>query len=261
MALLVSTRLAVGSIDSLPQDDRKQHLPDVFSSTEHVRRLNRTGEDARAIILDAERQLTYMAIPFVLSVYETYLLDVIDLLRRGGVDSSTQDTSKIGLAKLHEYLETLGLKLNPTDVALFDFIRRLRNRIVHYAGVEGSRLKREFDAMPADAKSLWRYLGGDPPVGTPTEALRLRAIHLTPALAVTNHLGEATNDGLMDVVPLNVWADIAVEDYYATNPPSLDRAQRLRKLAGYTRFMYGPLRIGTDMLVESLDRFERVAPE
>jgi hypothetical protein len=256
MALLVSTQLAAYTLDQVPDSARDNHIPDIFSDLGHIGRLNRTVDDARAIVLDAERQLAYMAIPFVLSVYEMYVLDVIGLLREARIDISTADVTKLGLAKIHGYLSDLGLVLPQTGTALFDFIRLVRNRIVHYAGKEGAGLRTAYNAMSDDAKSLWRYLtGSEPPLGSPEEPLRLEAVHLFPALAVTNRLGEAINLAIGKVLPTEVWADVVVRDYFEQQPAGLDRARRIRKLTGLARFAYSEAGLGREVLEAALDRY------
>lgn len=254
MSLLVSTRLAALVLDAVSQDQRSKHLPVVFPSLEHAERLNRTPADAARLILNAERHLTYMAIPFVLAVYSTFIVDVIQMLRIARVDEHTNDPNRLMLGEFHDYLQQIGLSLPNREKELFDFIRRIRNRIIHYGGIEGSRLRSAFMGMSSDAQQLWRYLsGGDPPLGSPTEQLALEARHLTPALAVTNHLGEAVNVALADLIPSGLWADIVVQDFTAQSVPA-GPAQRLRKLLGYARFYYGGLGLGEGYLEDALGR-------
>jgi hypothetical protein len=255
MALLVSTRLAALILDQLPPERAGEHLPALFPSTEHIQRLNRTPADARALILDAERHFTYMAIPFVLAVYSTFIVDAIELLRDAGIDTGTNDPNLLTLEKLHGYLEGIGLSVPKRERELFDFIRLVRNRIVHYGGTEGSALRSSFVGMSSESKGLWRYLSdGDPPLGTPKEELRLEARHLIPALAVTNHLGEVIDVELSQLIPKGVWADVAVKDFMSDSRPA-PQAQRLRKLVGYSRYHFGALGLDEATLGDALDRY------
>ncbi len=255
MALLVSTRLAALTLDQVPVTQAGEHIPVLFPSLEHIQRLDRTPADAKALILDAECHLTYMAIPFVLTVYSTFVIDSIRILRVAGIDTRTEDPNRLMLGELHNYLERIGLSLPQREKELFDFIRLVRNRIVHYRGIEGSTLRSSFIAMSIDSQGLWRYLsGGDPPLGTPKEELKLEARHLIPALAVTNHLGEAINVALSQLVSAEVWADVAVEDFMSAPGPA-PPAQRLRKLVGYTRYHYGALRLDEETLDDALARY------
>ncbi len=252
MALLVSTRLAVRAIEDASPEHASSHLPDVFPSLEHARRLNRTLSDAAQVILDAERQLTYMAIPFSLTVYEAFAKDAIRLMRDARVDTQTSDVTRIKLGALHDYLGDIGIALPRPEVELFDFIRQLRNRIVHHAGIEGSTLEGAFAAMGEAAKGLWRFMAGDdPPLRRPKEPLQLEAKHLIPSLAVTKHLGEAINDGLVRAIPSSAWAGWVTEDFLSKSvPASFD--QRLRKLKGFARHRYGDLALDEAVLRRTL---------
>ena len=255
MALLVSTRLAALTLDQVSAEHAGEHLPQLFPSVEHVDRLDRPPGDAKALILDAERHFTYMAIPFVLTVYSTFVVDAIRILRDAGIDAGTEDSSRLMLGDLHDYLERIGLSLPQRERELFDFIRLVRNRIVHFRGIEGSALRSSFVGMSSDSKKLWRYLsGGNPPLGTPKEELRLEARHLIPALAVTNHLGEAINVALSQLIPTAAWADTVVRDFMSDSHPA-PQAQRLRKLVGYTRYHYGALGLDESMLGDALSRY------
>ena len=252
MALLVSTRLAVQAIKDAGPDQAATHLPDAFPSLEHGRRLNRTLSDAAGLILDAERQLAYMAIPFSLTVYEAFAKDAIRLMRLAAVDTQTSDVGWIKLGALHDYLVGIGLSLPQPELDLFDFIRQVRNRIVHHAGIEGSGLEGAFASMGDSAKGLWRFMAaGDPPLGSPKAALQLRARHLIPALAVTKHLGEAINSGLVSTIPSAKWAEWVTDDFLSgSGPAAFD--QRLRKLKGFARHGYGDLDLDEGDLREAL---------
>jgi hypothetical protein len=255
MALLVATRLAGIPLEAVPATKSGEHLPALFPSLEHVERLNRTPPDAKVLILDAERYLTYMAIPFVLTVYATFAIDAIRLMRVAGLDARTDDPNRLMLSELHPYVEGLGLALPQEEKELFDFIRLIRNRIVHYRGIEGSALRSSFFGMHMKARTLWNVLaGGNPPLGTPKEELGLEAKDLIPALAVTKRLGEVINLALTHTVPADVWADVAVEDFMQASEPVAPH-QRQRKLVGYARFLYGDLGLDETALKDALDRY------
>jgi hypothetical protein len=255
MALLVSTRIAALTLDKVPASKASQHLPALFPSVEHMKRLDRTAADAKDLILDAERHFTYMAIPFVLTVYSTFIVDAIRLLRDAGLDARADDPTRLKLSELHDYLDGAGVMVPQQEREIFAFIRLIRNRIVHSRGIEGSTLRSSFIGMPKSCKELWRYLsGGDPPLGTPKEELALEARHLIPALSVTKHLGEAINVALSSLIPARVWADVATRDFLSEGRPA-SRVQLLRKLTGFARHHYGALDLDEASLDGALRRY------
>jgi hypothetical protein len=86
MALLVGSRVAGASLARRDASDMGRHLPELFPSLPDVQRMNRTAEDTIGLLANAERHLTYMGIPFVLSVYQTLAVETIRLLRRQGLE-------------------------------------------------------------------------------------------------------------------------------------------------------------------------------
>ena len=104
MALAIGARLAGHLLSQSPDEDADRLLPDVFPTVEGAQKLNRTVEDARLLISSAETHLAYMAIPFALSVHQTYCVQALRLLRRDGIDTATDDPFLIRLEHLHERL-------------------------------------------------------------------------------------------------------------------------------------------------------------
>jgi hypothetical protein len=256
MAILVGSRLASASIaereaSSSPTD----LLPIVFPELPGVERLNRTLADARRLLADAERYLAYMAIPFALSVYGTYVVDVIRMAQSAGVADEI-DVGGLRLSDLHPHLkDACSIVLPGIELELFDFLRRLRNRIIHYGGQQGSRLRQSFFDMSPEARELWFALTQrEFPFGDRRDELVLGARELIPALSVTKHLGDAISIQISERLPKAFWATQAVEDYLTNAPfPSINRSDVLRKVQGIARYNYSSVDIGESDLESAIE--------
>jgi hypothetical protein len=218
--------------------------------------MNRSAIDTAQLLADSERFLTYMAIPFVLSVYQTFAADTVRLLRRDEIDASTRDPALIPLEEIHDYLVAeASFSLPATEIALFDFIRQVRNRIVHYGGLPGSNLKAAYTSLPGSAKTLWADLtGAHFQIEGPRVPMSLRAQELIPALAVTKRLGKALNGELTRRISRGLWARLIAEDYEEMEPERYrDKAKRVRKVHGLASHYYTDLHLTKSEIEEALN--------
>lgn len=259
MALLVGSRLGQVAIDSMEAEKQDRYLPELFPDIDDVRRLNRTAKDTRELLANAESHLASMAIPFILSVYQDFATDVIDLMRQDGLAPGTDDPKRIPLEELHTYLvEKCGLPLSGMELALFDFIRQLRNRIVHFGGTPGSHLRAAYARLPEEAKALWRKLtGGDFTTGDSKSPLVLGSAALYPVLAVTKRLSKGIVGELSRRLSRSQWADVVVADYHQVHAERLGgSARRLRRIFNYAKHQYSSLELTEGELADALNRWE-----
>ena len=244
MALLIGSRL--GSHTLTLAEGSPHLLGSLFPAVPEAGRLNRSVGDTRALILEAERHLAYMAIPYALSLYSGLLVDGIVLLRTAEVDPGTDEPRDIPLGAVHDrFLASASADradLPGVDVELFEFIRWIRNRIVHRGAPAGSRLPNHHrQVLGQAAKDEWfRISRRAPDFGTGDDQMDLRSPELRVALAVTKHLAEAVNRVLQERVPRDVWARTVVADYSSV---SGRRKPRVDALVGYARNFYGPLKL------------------
>jgi hypothetical protein len=250
MAVLMSVRLAGQLLEALPAADQLRFLPDLFPGLPEIRRLNRTATDAALLLRRAETHVAYTGIPFVLAVYQTFLVEVVKMLRSDNQDTNSQDPSKITLDEFHEYLIGCGLPIPITEMQLFDFIRQIRNRIIHFAGTSGSNLRSAYVALPAASRSLWLATSGrEFTASGPREPIQLTAQDLIPALAVTKRLSRGLSRELGRMLSRSYWANLVADDYRQASPQRFgEQSQRLRRLHGYAHTFYSGLSLSKDEL-------------
>jgi hypothetical protein len=150
------------------------------------------------------------------------------------------------------------LSLPPTEVDLFDFLRQLRNRIIHYAGIAGSNLRAAYTSLPAPARQLWVTLAGrDLEIADAKTSLELRARDLVPALAITKRLSKAINGELSRTLSRSLWAELVVEDYRALEPERYsDRGKRLRRVKGLAGHFYADVGLTSEEVEAAIARLE-----
>jgi hypothetical protein len=255
MAIMVGMRLAVDRLAKLPFHQQLEFLPSLFPDVEEAARLHRTSEDAARLIRGAEIDLTHMAIPYVLSLYNSYLVDSIFLLRRARLDTRIRDPWRIPLGELHDYMTKIGVQLPRAEVEVFDFMRLVRNRIIHYAGAQGAEVAEAYRSLSPPAKTIYfRTAGRDFRVGLDTEQMRLSVEDVRPALAVTKHLAEAVNGELARKVNKGFWLDVLISDYFNTHPKRVSREQLIKGITGYAAFHYQALSLNSDEVAEAVKK-------
>ena len=259
MALLIGSRL--GSHTLQLAEGSPHLLGTLFPAVPEAGRLNRSVEDARGLIDEAERHLTFMAVPYALAVYGGLLSDSISLLRLGGLDARTDEPRDIPLSEIHCRLVAAAgedLTVFPAiQLRLFGLARWMRNRIVHRGGTAGSRLPIHYrqELRDVDRAEWQRIAKRDPPFGSGSDEMDLRSGELRAVLAVTKHLAEAVNGLLKARLPLEFWSLVAVDDY---EEQSGRRAKgRVGSVLGFARMYYSGLEFAsTDIEIAIATRLE-----
>lgn len=152
----------------------------------------------------------------------------------------------------HEYLaERCRWDLDTDLLAMFHLARRIRNRIVHFGGAAGSRLPREYRAMPDEARQSWERLAKRSLTDVIHDGrLRLGEPELIAVLASSRHLAHDINDMLAHRLPREFWAGVAVADYRDSHPQHFgERAQRLRRVRGHVDRFYKVIHLTDEELV------------
>jgi hypothetical protein len=255
VALLIGSRVADATLAEASVQDAARFLPDIVT-VEEVERLNRTVPDARGLLQASEILLAYMAIPFALAVYQSFAARAVLLLRDAGKDHTEDDPFVMSLHRIQEHLVEIGLNFENDSLALFHLSRRIRNRVVHYAGMPGSRLLGEYRNLSTTCRTRWEDLTGRPLSADPEGAgLILASGEMRAVLAITKGLARELCGNLVEAIGRATWADIAVRDYRSINPQRFgEKAQRPRRLRGFTRTLYGPLNLGDEELADAVDR-------
>jgi hypothetical protein len=262
MALLIGARLGEHALSASPADSGA-HLPQLFGRIEGIERVNRTVADAAQLLRDAEHHLASMGIPYVLGVQGAFLSEAIAMLREDGKDdepaswsiSWRQDPNDVPLNEIHEYVaERCGRSLPIELLELFHLARRIRNRIIHFAGDAGSRLPGEYRSLSREAKARWEEVTGRPLTIDADGRLELSEGELVAVLATTHRLAQAVNEMLVKTLSREYWARVIIIDYRTLEPQRFgEKAKRMRRLIGHARIYYGAIGVTSDELQASLD--------
>lgn len=247
MVLLVSSRLSSHSL-SLHSGSTVQ-LPELFPRVPDIKRMNRTPDAVINLISHTERDLTYMAIPYVLSIHQTLIADCLRLLQKAEAHQDNREPGLIDLEELHDLFQSeTGATLPSTEMKLFHFIRMIRNRIVHNSATTGSYLRNYFRQLDGNAQRLWEQLSGRSFAQTKDpEQLDLGAGELIATLAISARLARAANRSLQSALPRDSWIDLIINDFLETHEAGQQRT-RARRIANYARHMYGTLNITAEEL-------------
>lgn len=184
MAMLASLRITRADLDAKDPDE---FLPQAFEGVADLPRMNRRIREAALVVDDAERSLVYMAIPYVLAVHHAYGVDCLRMVEDGCTDEASEsEGGLVELSDLHNrFMEEVGTGLPADLLALFDLLRVVRNRIIHYAGARGSYLNNKWRTLSSAAQDGWQNVAGRAfPTGATSEELALGIGELIASLMV-----------------------------------------------------------------------------
>lgn len=256
MALLIGSRLGSHGL-SLSSNSRIL-LGDMYPDVEEVSRFNRTSEDAEVLVSRAERDLAYMAIPYALAIYGDFVAATIATLQDAGLTSDVSDPWRISLAKSHRRLcQLLGAEesdLPSEQLTLFDFLRRMRNRIVHADAVADPELVERWTNMPDAAHAEWLRIAQRTPTFNDFDGrLKLGSPELRVAVAATKTLSEAVNTLMARSAVQSAWADIALI-HYCEDANSDPQSVGLQSLRGFARMYYRTVALSDGDLSAAINR-------
>lgn len=251
LALLIGNRLGEGLLAS-PEINEGTRLPEIFNKVHDIRRLNLTAKKATIVLTEAESHLAYMAIPYVLSIHGSYMVDAARMLDEDGHTPKNRmarrDFSKMTIEQVHEYIEECSDRhLDATYLALFHIIRRMRNRIIHKAGTPGSHI--DYQNLSTQAKDEWTRIAKRPlSLALEHDRINFKSNEIIAVLAVSQRLAQDVNDLLAQTISREYWASLLVRDYLENYP---SRLHPLSHLSGYARYFYRPLGLKNNELEEA----------
>lgn len=262
MALLIGARLGEHALKTSAASPDAL-LPSLFGQIPGIKRLNRTAGDSARLLAGAETHLANMAIPYVLAIHGSFMVAAAQMLRDDGRDPVAQryalarheDLTKLTLESAHEYIaERCHATLDADLLSLFHIARRIRNRIVHFAGAPGSRLATEYRDMSREAQAWWERLAGRPlPDALGSKRMTLCDGELIAVLGLSQSLVLEVNDLLASTLSRGYWASLAASDYRDSHPDRVgDRDRLVRSVRGYAQHFYQPLRLTNDELATAL---------
>ncbi|MET8571254.1 hypothetical protein [Streptomyces sp. NPDC004783] len=255
MAMLAGSRLAEHML-SLTSGS-KRLLPEIFPAVQHVDRMNLRVDSARVLLSEAEKHLSAMAVPYTLALHEDYVVTCLKLLQRASLINS-QGVKAASPKNMHQKFEAAaGASLSPISVEQFNFLRLLRNAIIHAGGLPSSDLMDCTTNFTEVGAEHWERLTGIRPdaLVTAGNKITLQQGELVAALAVTKSLADQINVGLQSALPREVWADLLCEEFeMELGDKHKHMNQRLRKLPGYARQHFGVLRFSKQELEKAAQR-------
>ncbi len=248
MALLVASNLTVDHLNQYSGEE--ELLPGLFEKVPEIKRLNRTPNEAAVILKKSEAYLANMAVVYVLAVHQVYMDAVVVFLREYHyeVEGKNPDGELAAIDSENIYKaieECCGSSFDADLLEQFSFVRRLRNRIVHYGGGPGSRLRREAGSMGGANQELWELrMGRSLNDLLSHEYIELTAKELMGALSLSRKIAIETQELIAAKVDRSIWASIAVSEYAEENSEGFKNiGQRSRRVKGYAREFYGGLNL------------------
>jgi hypothetical protein len=256
MGLLAGAQLASHLLQLTEGSERL--LPEVFPRVAHIGRFNLTTEEARAILNAADTHLGAMSVPYSLALHEDYMKTCLDLLARGRCCTRQDaDRAKGKLVLQHPGIEAAtGGAFQLDSLAQLDTLRLMRNCMIHDGGRASTALVSKVQSWTVTTEAAWAKLAKGTlrhlQVGDP---VKFGHAELILSLAVTKSLAREANVLLQGSLPRDLWADLVVEDFHATDPGFTgDGTQLLRKIRGMARFHYGGLKLSDGELSAAIAR-------
>ncbi|OXM49568.1 hypothetical protein CFP71_29940 [Amycolatopsis thailandensis] len=249
MGLLFGAQMSAKFLTLMDGSD--QLLPAMFPGVQHVGRFNLTTTSARNVLVEADKHLGMMAVPYALAIHEDLLRSCIELT---GCDVP-RDASQLH-NKLGSECSKGGGAFNQDSLSQLHTLREMRNAVIHRGGVIDGRVVKRVAAMSNDAVLDWRKVVGRNPLPLVEGAtIDLGVGEMFLALAATKVLAKQANEMLARSLPVIRWAEVVVDDFLTHGPQvSTANDRRLRKkLLGWSRFHYHALKISDDEIAAAAD--------
>lgn len=241
MALLAGSKLAENVLNLTTGSSHR--LAEIFPQVSNIERLNLKTSEAQTILASAENHVGGMAIPYVLSIHEDYIVGLCRLLAEVGRISKTK-LKDVSPSNMHENLESAGPgRFGSDTLRLFHFLRLVRNAQIHYAGrVHPALAKYRADLSSTD-ETKWEQITGEK-IGRFSEGgeLGLSIFELIATLAISKRLAEEANELVQESLPRVNWLGVIVDDWSST-PRVGNTSTKIRNASGFARFDYGPLAV------------------
>lgn len=153
--------------------------------------------------------------------------------------------------------DCIGAELDADLLQQFYFVRRIRNRITHYGGDPGYKLRQEFKDMTRDNQEEWENrMGRSLKELLSHDRIELTSKELMGILALSRRVVINVHDLLITQVKRDIWARVAVQDYAERNPIRFkDVGRRLKHIQGYAKSFYSGLHLTKDELESALDLY------
>jgi hypothetical protein len=262
LGLLVGERIARANLDSLNPSDAEKQLSQLFTGkeVEDISRFDFRVPVAISKLAAAERELSVMAVPFAVSLYNEYLVAAAQLLELAHVARPPEDAKRMFLGKLEDYLRENGVSVGGDWAALVRFIREVRNCIVHGAGATNDAVINRATKLPPKALESWATVTGRPiPLGNVGERISWEGPEIRGVFLVIRQGLSRINKGLQAVLPREFWADLFIHELWTdghnSTPPSRSGSSLINAAKAYG---YGSLALEPSELRQAIVRFPTI---
>lgn len=234
MGLLAGSKLSEQMLSL--SEGSKRRLMDIYPAIPHIERFNLPVAKARTVLDDAENLLVALAVPQILALHESLMVDMLSLLNIG--------SSRLQPSNMHEIFEDeTGLKFLPEELEMFHLIRLVRNMHIHNAGRAKSNLVEQREKLSSDAARNWEDTTGEFfPTYKVGELVTLSVAFLVGTLAITKRLATMANEHLQQVVPTSGWAELVSQEW-KQEWKNGNKIQQLQRFRGIARHFYSVVKI------------------
>lgn len=222
-------------------------LGDIYPGIQDINRFNLPVAKARDVLDDAENLLVILAVPQILALHESLMLDILGILGSNARPSAAQ---------MHETFEDkTGLSFPSEELALFHLLRLARNEHIHNGGVTRAYFAKERRKLPSKANDTWIQITGESfPVYKTGDRVILNVPFLIGTLAVTRRLTSIANRHLSQVIPVPHWADLVVQEWSLERRTGNEQ-QQMRRIRGIARRFYSAIEISDSELEAAVARY------
>ncbi|BCW12151.1 hypothetical protein NtRootA4_32130 [Arthrobacter sp. NtRootA4] len=250
MGLLVGSKLAAVALEQTAS--REVTLSRMFPSVDHIRRFDHRVDTARDVLENAESLLGAMAVPYVLGLQEDLFVGMLNLLDQQPT-ITVQDLAGTKTANMHTRFENAtSTTFEGDDVELFSLVRIMRNMQIHNGGKASEWLESTAAGLSGKAKDKWQDIAGVPaPSYAQGDEVSLSLPELIVILAVSKRLADKANFALQNTLSRPFWLQMLKDDWVASEPKKGNAEQQLKKLKGYARMFYEPLKF-SEAEIESI---------
>ncbi|MBO1757104.1 hypothetical protein [Dermacoccus sp. NHGro5] len=241
MALLAGSKLSANVLQLTSGSTHR--IAELFPNVRHIERLNLRADDARLILESAESHVGSLAIPYILSLHEGYMMDLCSLLKDQSLISAAK-LDALNSSTMHEELEAHAASaFSPTNLSLFHYLRLIRNSLIHQGGFSSGQLANKCASLSSVDEQQWKSITGEP-IGRyqSGQKLNLTVFELIATLAIAKRLAEEANHLLQSALPRSWWISTAVADWLETQPKG-NLEQKIRRATGFARIHYGAMSI------------------
>lgn len=250
MTIIVGLGVASTALSPEKNSDR---IADIFDGVAHVERMNVDLKSFGLKIIDTESHLATMALPYILSLHEDYILTCLELLRLSRIVSRTQINST-NASSMHElFVSSSGGSVPQQLIDEFHILRLIRNSFIHTGGIPNNELLTQHTSLGPASKTKWKKLSE-----IRTKQL-IRSGHKTElcydeikiALAVTTEISRYINYILQSKLDRSQWLNILKDDFVSSHSTKMHQKTLKRKLTTYASTFYSVLSL-TDREIEMI---------